>query len=166
MAKGNDITKPKNLYVYNAPTKLPIKVLSTDVAAGEPLLNSAKIDGNKVVYAKMRSDGMGSDIWLFTINADNTGGITTQISSNSVKHFRARPDISGSKIIYQNFDIMGGGTVKRGDLVMVDAVPNAPETLIKAKMAMVGNHWEYEEPSVNISSKIDGDWVVWRDYIY
>jgi len=172
VAKGDMLYKPKNLYVYNAstPAKPPIKILATDVAGGDAYLASAKIDGDKVVYSKVRDDNQGVNIWLFTINPDNISGINTKISPDSstpsTKRFRVRPDISGSKIIYQNFDISGGGSVRRGDLVMVDAVPNAPETFLAGKVAIVGNKWEYEEPSVNISSKIDGGWVVWRDYFY
>lgn len=170
VAKGDNLTKPKNLYVYNAntPAKQPIKILSTDVAGGDAYLASAKIDGDKVVYSKIRDDNQGANIWVCTISGDNCTNtkISPDTSSGSTMRWRVRPDISGSKIIYQNFDMWGSGSVRRGDLVMVDAVPNAPETFLAAKVAIVGNKWEYEEPSVNISPKIDGNWVVWRDYFY
>ena len=174
VAKGSELDKPKNLYVYNTdtPQKPPIKVLTNDIPGGDSYLASAKISGDLVVYTKLRPDGQGSSVWVFTVNADNTGGtnvlISPEDSTPSSKKWRVRPDITSSsprKIIYQDFDMWGGGQIRRGDLMMVDPIPNAIPVLVAPKVAIVGNHWEYEDPSVTISPRLEDEWIMWRDLI-
>lgn len=175
VAKGTELGNPLNLYVYNTdtPQKPPIQVLEEDLPEGDSYLASAKISLEKVVYTKLRSDGQGSSVWMFSINSDNTGGVNTLMSpensSSSSKKWRVRPDISAAhpmKIIYQEFDMWAGGQIRRGNLVMIDAEqPLATPVVIAQKVAIVGNRWEYEDPSVMISPKIDPDYIVWRDLI-
>ncbi len=174
VAKGDELNKPKNLYVYNTntPQKPPIQVLTNDVVNGDAYLASAKIAGKKVVYTKLRPDKQGTTLWTFNINDDNATGINIRISpedsSPGSKQWRVRPDIEADvnyKIIYQNFNILSPGPIRRGDLMMVDSIPNAIPVLIAPKVAIVGNHWEYEEPPVTVSPKINNLWIVWRDLI-
>lgn len=125
-----------------------------------------------IVPAVIESGYDKFEIRVIAENRAGTGGnnvrISPEDSTSASKKWRVRPDISDEspyKIIYQEFDMWGGGQIRRGDLVMVDSVVNAVPVLIKSKVAIVGNHWEYEDPAVTISPQIDGFYIVWRDLI-